>query len=374
MDIKLFQYHLPKSRIAHEPVKPRDSSRLLVMDREKKRFAHRHFSDLPKLLSKGDILVLNDTKVFPARLIGKKKDTGGRVEVFLLKEAGSSRCLAPARVENECVWEILIGHKNARVGMEVVLGTSVLQYASTSRSTRMVGEIIRRKDKSVWLMKFNVPRKDFMRQIETIGDTPLPPYIKVKKKSKSNKKKLEKEYQTVYAKKIGSAAAPTAGLHFTSELLDILNKKGVQIEYITLHVSYGTFQPVKVNNIERHNMHSEWASIDKTTAGRLNKAKKEGRRIIAVGTTSVRTLESFADGSGVLQFARAEGDWIRMFIYPGYKFRFIDAMITNFHLPRSTLLMLVAAFAGRRRVLKAYDTAIKKGYRFYSFGDAMMIL
>lgn len=343
-----YSYHLPQSRIAQRPAHPRDHSRLLILDRKKDKLAHKHFYDLPSLLNKGDVLVLNNTKVFPARLLGEKKGTGGKVEIFLLKEAGK-----------DCTWEVLIGTKKPRIGLEINI------------NKKLKGKVVGQKDNSVWLITFNTTSSEFIKIIEKIGHTPIPPYISIPK-SKVKNQKLEKEYQTVFAKERGSVAAPTAGLHFTPELLKKLKKKGVQIEYITLHVGLGTFEPVKVKKIKDHKMHEEWAEIDKETTYRLNKAKKEGRRIIAVGTTSVRTLEAL-NSRGAINRARAKGTWVNIYIFPGYKYKFVDAMITNFHLPKSTLLMLVSAFVDRKRILKSYEIAIKKGYRFYSFGDAMML-
>jgi len=331
-----FSYHLPKELIAQQPIKPRDRSRLLVFNRRTDRIKHDQFFCLDKYLHQGDVLVFNDTKVFPARLWGKKQ-TGGKIEVFLLKSLQGK------------VWEVLIGGKVRRTGLVIKFGKN-LQC-----------EVIKKLGDGIWQVKFNKAPKQVLSIANQIGSTPTPPYIK----------KLAKlaDYQTIYAKKTGSVAAPTAGFHFTKRLLGRLKKKGVRFEYITLHVGYGTFQPVKVDNIKKHKMHAEYAEMDSKTIKRLLKAKKEGRRIIAVGTTTVRTLEAVVKKKTGSSYK----GWVNIFIYPGYKFRFIDAMITNFHLPQSTLLMLVSAFAGRKKVLEIYKKAVKKKYRFYSFGDGMLI-
>jgi len=338
MKLSDFDYYLPKALIAQKPVSPRDHSRLMVVDRQKKKIGHRHFSDLPDYLQPGDVLVLNDTKVFPARLIGRRQETGGKVEVFLLKPVSGN------------AWEALIGNRRKRIGQ-------VIEFQKDLNC-----KIISQIDDSVWLVKFNKSGNSLEKLIDQIGLTPLPPYIKAAG--------FKDRYQTVYAENRGSAAAPTAGFHFTKGLIGKLKKKGVQFEFVTLHVGLGTFEPVKENDVKKHKMHSEYALLNKATAGRLNQAKKEGRRIIAVGTTSVRTLESF-NQRGKFKVGR---QWTDIFIYPGYKFKAVDAMITNFHLPKSTLLMLVMAFARKELIIKAYRAAINKKYRFYSFGDAMLII
>lgn len=327
-----FFYNLPPKLIAQHPVKPRDRSRLLVLRRGSKKLEHLHFDDLPKLLQPNDVLVFNNSKVFKARLIGRKL-TGGKLEVFLLRAIKTN------------VWEVLIGGRGGNVGLKINFGQT------------LSGEIIK-QDGSIRLMRFNLSGKKLQDEIDRLGEVPLPPYIK-------SNARLE-QYQTVYAKTRGSVAAPTAGLHFTKKLLSALKKKGIKLEYVTLHVGLGTFAPIKTNKIEDHQIHSEWASIDSATARRLNKYKKEGRRIIAVGTTTVRTLESFAGRPGTRD--------VNLYITPGYKFKFVDAMITNFHLPQSSLLVLVSSFAGHKKIMAAYKTAINKKYRFYSFGDAMLIL
>lgn len=354
MRLSDFDYNLPKELIAQQPVCPRDHSRLMVLDRSKKTIIHRHFYNLLDYLHQGDVLVLNNTKVFPARLIGKRKDTGGKVEVFLLTKSKKQRAPRQARglsaKSKYESWEALIGNRRKKIGQ-------IIEF-----SKGLACEIIKRIDESVWGVKFNKSGKQLEKLIDQIGLVPTPPYIK--------KSAKQDEYQTIYAKSRGSVAAPTAGFHFTKQLLNKLKKKGVQFEYVTLHVGFGTFEPIKVQNIKEHKMHKEFAILDKETAKRLNQAKKEGRRIIVVGTTGVRTLETFAKNFKIMP----GHEWTNIFIYPGYKFKFVDGLITNFHLPRSTLLMLVSAFAGRKFLLKIYQVAVKKKYRFYSFGDAMYIL
>ncbi|MFA5107306.1 MAG: tRNA preQ1(34) S-adenosylmethionine ribosyltransferase-isomerase QueA [Patescibacteria group bacterium] len=339
MKLSLFDYRLPKSCIAQKPVRPRDHSRLLVLNRKTKTIEHRHFYDLAEYLKPGDVLVLNNSKVFPARLIGRKP-TGGKIEVFLLHQ------------ENPNTWSCLLGGKGRRVGLTITVGGQAL--------VRLRGIITKALPDNTWRIRFNQAGQKLIAAINDLGQAPTPPYIK----RASNLK----EYQTVYADKPGSVAAPTAGFHFTKPLLNKLRKRGVHAEFITLHVGLGTFQPVKFNDIEKHRMHPEFVEVDKAVHQRLVKAKKEGRRIIAVGTTTVRTLETLPKKPATSR------RWINTFIYPGYKFKMVDGLVTNFHLPKSTLLMLVSAFAGRTLILKAYTRAIQKGYRFYSFGDAMLIL
>ncbi|MFA6227779.1 MAG: tRNA preQ1(34) S-adenosylmethionine ribosyltransferase-isomerase QueA [Patescibacteria group bacterium] len=342
MPLSDFDFYLPAGLIGQKPIKPRDAARLLILDKVAGRIKHRHFFDLPGLLRSDDVLVFNDSKVIPARLPGVK-DTGGRVEVFLLKKIKESKSKAGKQQKN--VWQCLIGGK-IKSGQKIVLAKNISARAISKDSDQ------------TWLMEFNAGD----RRLFALGETPLPPYIKTKAK-------LE-DYQTVYAKEAGSVAAPTAGLHFTRKLLGQLKKGGVKIEYVTLHVGLGTFAPVKVDNLLEHKMHAERAEIDAATAKRLNRFRAEGRRIIAVGTTAARTLEAMADSSGRL---RAGNRLTDIFIYPGYKFRFVNALITNFHLPKSTLLVLVSALAGRDNILSAYREAIKKKYKFFSFGDGMMI-
>ena len=330
-----YDYDLPKELIAQEPASPRDAAKLMVVNKTTGKIAHRRFFDLPEILGDGDVLVFNDSKVIPARLKGKK-ETGGVVEIFLL-----------ASQKSGCrhLWQCLIGGK-VRAGQKIGLGSQV------------TAELLEKLDDKVWLVEFNAGDK----KLFSLGETPLPPYIK--KTSKLA------DYQTVYAKQEGSVAAPTAGLHFTKKFLADLKKRGVKIEFVTLHVGLGTFSSVETEDILKHKMHSEWARIDAGTASRLNKYRQAGRRIIAVGTTAARTLESFAASDGKI---KAQSGWTDIFIYPGYKFKFVQALITNFHLPKSTLLMLVSALAGKPIMDRAYQEAIKKRYRFFSFGDGMLI-
>jgi len=357
MKLELFDYQLPKKYIAQKPISPRDHSRLLVLERKSGKISHHQFFEIEKFLEPSDIIVMNNSKVFPARLWGKKEETGGKIEVLLLKK------LSPL------VWEILIGGKGRKEGLVV------------NFSQGLKGKVIKKRSGGIWQMQFNCPGKKFQEIIKKIGEAPTPPYIK----QKSDLKK----YQTVYADKEGSAAAPTAGFHFTKSLINKLKKKGIQFEYVTLHVGFGTFQPVKVKDIEKHKMHSEFVEIKKDVLSRLLKAKKEKRRIIAVGTTSVRVLETVMGRPRINSRLPACGfkGWINLFIHPGFKFKFVDILITNFHLPKSTLLMLVSAFVspcgtsadrsafvGRKNIFKAYQEAMRKKYRFYSFGDAMLII
>lgn len=338
-----FDYHLPPELIGQKPIKPRDSARLLVLNRGNSKLSHKIFSDLPEILRRGDVLVFNDSKVIPARLHGCK-ESGGKIEIFLLKKLGNEE-IKKLRMGQGNYWQVLIGGKSSPK-QRINLGKGVK------------AEIIKRLDEKTWLARFNAGDK----KLFGLGETPLPPYIK-------SQAKLE-DYQTIYAKHQGSVAAPTAGLHFSKRLIDKLKKRGVQIEYVTLHVGLGTFAPVKESNILEHKIHSELGVLEASAADRLNRAKSAGRQIIAVGTTSVRILEAFSDKRGRL---KPQKKWIDIFIYRGYEFKFVDALITNFHLPKSTLLMLICAFAGRKKVLKAYQEAIRKKYRFYSFGDGMMI-
>jgi S-adenosylmethionine:tRNA ribosyltransferase-isomerase len=349
MKLKDFDYNLPKALIAQKPINPRDYSRLLVLDKKIKKISHHHFYDIGSFLRNNDVLVLNNTKVIPARLIGKKPETGGRVEVFLIQP--NVKNLSNYKWGNE--W-VVIGGPKLNQGQKIVFNKG------------LEGEIVKVLGQER-IIRFNKSGEALKKIIFQIGQTPIPPYIKFPDKEN----KLQKEYQTVFAKYLGSVAAPTAGFHFTSQLLKQLQKQGIKIEYVTLHVGLGTFQPVKEENIKKHQMHSEWAMIDKSTAKRLNQYKKNGQRIISVGTTACRTLESFSDKNGKLKSGARFTD---IFIYPSYKFCFIDGLITNFHLPKSTLLMLVSAFAGDKLIKKAYQEAIKKKYRFYSFGDAMLII
>nr|MBT5942887.1 tRNA preQ1(34) S-adenosylmethionine ribosyltransferase-isomerase QueA [bacterium] len=344
MKLDDFNYNLPHKLIAQKSIKPRDHSKLMVISRKKKSIEDKRFFNILEYLNKGDVLVLNNTKVFPARLIGKRKDTGGKVEIFLLNSITSNK------------WHVLIGNKRKKVG----------QVISFAKDLECIIE--KQVDESIWLVKFNKQGNILNKLIDDIGQVPTPPYINIpeaKKKSKS----LKEEYQTVYATNRGSVAAPTAGFHFTKSLINRLKKKGIKFEYVTLHVGFGTFEPIKIDNVKKHKMHSELAMIDKKTATSLNKAKKDNKRIIAVGTTTVRTLEAFSVKNKISSGSKQ----VTIFIYPGYKFKFVDALITNFHLPKSTLLMLVSAFSSRPFILKIYNIAVKKKYRFFSFGDAMFI-
>ena len=374
-----FNYNLPEELIAQRPTMPRDHCRLLALSKKTGEMQHKKFFNIVDFLQKGDVLVFNNSKVIPARIFGKKAkprtensgefsgawDTGGSVEILLIKKVSANQ------------WEALLKNfKLKELGKKIIVAKN---FTATPQKNI---------DGGLWLIKFNCKGDQLKKLIYKYGQTPLPPYIK--KSAKLS------DYQTIYAKKEGSAAAPTAGLHFTKDLLNSLKKKGVQMETITLHVGLGTFAPIKDGDIEHHKMHSEWASISKKTADVINKAKSEGRRVIAVGTTSTRTLEAFSkesriksarlDRSGGNQESRnsitAGKKKIDIFIKPGYEFKIVDGMITNFHLPRTTLMILVSAFArrdpsinsGREKILKAYNEAIKKKYKFFSFGDAMLII
>lgn len=338
MQLSEFDYELPESFIAQTPIEPRDASRLLMLNRRTGALAHHHFNEIEQFLRAGDVLVFNDTRVLPARLSARKAKTGGAVEVLLLKRR------APL------TWEALIGGKRVQVG-------AVLEINGWPNLRAVVLEVL---DGGERVLQFSQPVTPLL---DKIGVTPLPPYIHTSLADPAR-------YQTVYANSPGSAAAPTAGLHFTVELLGRLKAKGVQTAFVTLHVGVDTFQPVAEEKIEQHRMHGEWCEIGEEAAAAIATAKREGRRVIAVGTTSVRTLEAAAQRGPIAPFS----DTVNLFIYPGYQFRVVDALLTNFHLPKSTLLMLVSALAGRENILHAYETAKREGYRFYSFGDAMLIL
>lgn len=334
-----FDFYLPEELIAQTPLEKRDNSRLLHLDKNTGKIEHKHFYDIKQYVHPGDCLVLNDSRVLPARLIGTRP-TGGAVELVLLKDLGDN------------CWECLSrpGRKT-KPGQELIFGNGEL--------TAVVQDLTQGGNR---IVKFNY-KGIFLEILERLGKMPLPPYIKEELQD-------SERYQTVYSKELGSAAAPTAGLHFTKELLSEIEDMGVSICCVTLHVGLGTFRPVKAENIEDHDMHSEFCIIPEDTAKTVNDTKKAGGRVIAVGTTSCRTLESFTTDDGVLQ---ATSGWTNIFIYPGYKFKCIDALITNFHLPESTLIMLVSALAGRECILNAYKTAVNEKYRFFSFGDAMFI-
>ena len=340
MNVKDYDYDLPEELIAQDPLEDRSSSRLMVLDRQTGDVEHRHFTDILEYLHPGDCLVINNTKVIPARLFGVKEDTQAKIEVLLLK-----------RKEND-IWETLVKPgKKAKPGTKLVFGDGLL--------TAEVVDVVEEGNR---LIQFHYDGI-FEEILDQLGQMPLPPYITHQLKDKNR-------YQTVYAKYDGSAAAPTAGLHFTKELLQKVKDMGVDIAEVTLHVGLGTFRPVKVENVLDHHMHSEFYMVSQEAADKINRAKESGHGVIAVGTTSTRTLEAAADENGRLH---ETSGWTEIFIYPGYQFKVIDALITNFHLPQSTLVMLVSALAGREHVLHAYEIAVKERYRFFSFGDAMLI-
>ena len=334
-----FYYDLPEELIAQTPLERRDASRLMHLDRQTGAIEHRHFYELPQLLRSGDCLIMNDSRVLPARLLGCRS-TGGGVELVLLRDLGEGK------------WECLSRPgKKTRPGTELSFGDGELKAT--------VVDVIEGGNRIVQFHFNGI----FLEVLERLGKMPLPPYIKEELAN-------AERYQTVYSRELGSAAAPTAGLHFTNELLDELRAKGIRTGFVTLHVGLGTFRPVKEEEIEDHDMHSEFCMVPQETADLINETKKNGGRVVAVGTTSCRTLESFAGEDGHLE---AASGWTDIFIYPGYRFKCIDALVTNFHLPESTLIMLVSALAGREHVLNAYKTAVEERYRFFSFGDAMLI-
>lgn len=336
-----FYYDLPKELIAQTPLTQRDSSRMMVINRKSGEICHKHFYDILDYLNDGDCLVLNNTRVLPARIYGTKKDTGAVVEFLLLNNLGNDE------------WETITGPgKRAKEGTEFTFGDGLLSC-----------KVIKVLENGDRVAKFSYDGTNIYEVLDKIGEMPLPHYITEKLQDKER-------YQTVYSKELGSAAAPTAGLHFTEDILKKLTDKGVKICYVTLHVGIGTFRPVKAENIEDHQMHSEHYHIPKETADTINETKKNGGRVIAVGTTCCRTLESVMTSQGEM---KEFDDWTSIFIYPGYKFKCIDALITNFHLPESTLIMLVSAFYDRDKVLEAYKTAVEEKYRFFSFGDCMFI-
>lgn len=340
MSTEDFNYDLPECLIAQTPLKNRSDSKLLVMDRDSGELEHKHFNDIIDYLIPGDVLVINDTKVIPARLIGEKEETKATIELLLLKELGSDE------------WECLSRpFKRLHVNTIVSFGNGLLK-----------AKVIEKKEEGIVIVKF-LYAGIFLEILDKLGEMPLPPYIHEKLEDKNR-------YQTVYAKNIGSAAAPTAGLHFTNELLEKIKNKGIIITSVTLHVGLGTFRPVEVLDVTKHHMHSEFYEMSKVTADILNRAKKENRRIIAVGTTSTRTLETIMHTYHTFKECHGNTD---IFIYPGFEFQAIDCLITNFHLPKSTLVMLVSAFSSKEKILNAYNEAIKKEYRFFSFGDAMFI-
>ncbi|MEQ6375795.1 tRNA preQ1(34) S-adenosylmethionine ribosyltransferase-isomerase QueA [Bacillaceae bacterium S4-13-56] len=341
MNIQDFDFDLPEELIAQHPLKDRTSSRLMVLNKEKKTIDHLSFTDIVSFLQEGDCLVLNNTKVLPARLLGVKKDTGAKMECLLLHQ------------KEEDHWEVLVKPaKRMKVGTVVEFGDGKLRAICTDV-----------QEEGIRIVRFEYDGV-FLEVLDQLGEMPLPPYIREQLEDRDR-------YQTVYAKEQGSAAAPTAGLHFSEEILEKIAQKGVHIEYITLHVGLGTFRPVSVDSIEEHEMHSEFYRMSQDTAEHLNQVKENGGRIISVGTTSTRTLETIANNYG--KFVEASG-WTNIFIYPGYEFKAIDGLLTNFHLPKSTLIMLVSALAGKDFILSAYQEAVKERYRFFSFGDAMLII
>ncbi|MEQ8197594.1 MAG: tRNA preQ1(34) S-adenosylmethionine ribosyltransferase-isomerase QueA [Clostridiaceae bacterium] len=336
-----FYFHLPEELIAQHPLEERTNSRLMVLNRKNGEISHKHFYDILDYLNPGDTLVLNDTRVIPARLIGEKEGTGGKIELLLLKRTGDD------------LWECLSKPgKKAKPKARFSFGEG-----------KLIGEIQEVLENGNRIVKFSYDGL-FENVLDELGQMPLPPYIHEILEDRER-------YQTVYSREKGSAAAPTAGLHFTQQLLEEIKKKGVNIAYLTLHVGLGTFRPVKVENIEEHDMHSEFYIISKENAEIINETKRRGNRVIPVGTTSTRTLETVGDKNGMV---KESSGWTNIFIYPGYKFKVADALITNFHLPESTLIMLVSALAGQKEVMKAYNEAVKEKYRFFSFGDAMLII
>ena len=342
MNLHDFYYDLPQELIAQDPLSDRSSSRLMVLDKNTGEIEHKIFRDIVDYLNPGDCLVINDTKVIPARLIGEKEGTGAAIEVLLLTR----------KADLKDTWEVLVKPgKKAKIGTRIHFG-----------GDKLIGEVIDIVEEGNRIIRFEYDGI-FEEILDELGQMPLPPYITHKLEDKNR-------YQTVYAKHEGSAAAPTAGLHFTKDLLKKIEEKGVVIASVTLHVGLGTFRPVKVENVLEHHMHSEFYRIEPEEAEKINAAKKAGKRVIAVGTTSCRTLESASTEDGIL---KAQSGWTDIFIYPGYHFKMVDALITNFHLPKSTLVMLVSALAGREHILAAYKEAVEKKYRFFSFGDAMFI-
>lgn len=340
MKVSDFDFYLPEELIAQHPLEKRDASRLMVLDKKTGSIEHKSFHDVVDYLNEGDTLVLNNTRVMPARLIGEKENTGGKIEFLLLK-----------RIEGD-KWECLAKPgKRAKVGQRFTFGEGKLKC--------QVVDIVEEGNRVIEFSYDGI----FEQVLDELGEMPLPPYI-------TERLEDRERYQTVYSKEKGSAAAPTAGLHFTEELLNEIKAKGINIAYLTLHVGLGTFRPVKVDDINEHIMHSEFYHLDKENAEIINETKKRGNRVIAVGTTSTRTLETIGDENG---FVREQSGWTDIFLYPGYKYKVIDELITNFHLPESTLIMLVSALAGKENVMNAYNEAVKERYRFFSFGDSMLI-
>jgi S-adenosylmethionine:tRNA ribosyltransferase-isomerase len=342
---KGFDYYLPQERIAQKPVEPRDHARLLVLRRENEDIEHSFFYNLPDYLKKGDTLVFNNTKVMPARLCGKRAATGGKAEIFLLSRIGGDE------------WEVLV-----KPGKRVRRGARIVFAGEDKNAVKLECEVLSVTDDGKRIVRFFYDGV-WETILDMVGETPLPPYIKEKPADKNR-------YQTIYATAYGSSAAPTAGLHFTEKLLDEIKNRGVNTAFVTLHIGLGTFRPVNTENVEEHIMHREYYSIPDETIKIIDETPKNGGRIIAVGTTAVRTLETYGQNKN----KHSKNGWTDIFIYPGYEFLIIDGMITNFHLPKSTLLMLAGAFAGQKKILNVYEEAVKYGYRFFSFGDAMLIL
>lgn len=340
MEVKDFNFDLPEELIAQHPIEKRDESRLMVVDKNTGEIKHKVFKDVIEYLSAGDCLVLNNTRVMPARLIGAKENSGGKIELLLLR-----------RIDRDCYETLVKPGKKAKIGTRFEFGNGELK-----------AEVIDIGKEGNRIVKFTY-EGIFEEVLDRLGQMPLPPYIR--------EKLLDKErYQTVYSKEVGSAAAPTAGLHFTEELLNKIREKGVNIAFVTLHVGLGTFRPVKSEKVEEHTMHSEYYIMSKETADLINSTKDNGKKVIAVGTTSNRTLETIADENGRV---KEQTGWTDIFIYPGYKFKIVDALITNFHLPESTLIMLVSAFSNKNIIMNAYNTAVLNKYKFFSFGDAMFL-
>lgn len=355
MNVDLFDFDLPETLIAQRPAQKRTESRLMTLDKRTGEIGHHRFTDLAQYLRPGDCLVLNDTKVIPARLFGRKRDTGAKIEVLLLRDLGENR------------WETLVRPgKRLKKGNVIDFFAAQEQTASgeASDDSVMSAEVGEETEAGGRVLKFAY-QGIFQELLDRIGQMPLPPYIKEELQEKER-------YQTVYARKEGSAAAPTAGLHFTKSYLQDLEQQGIRLAYLTLHVGLGTFRPVSVENVEEHRMHAEYYELPESCAAVINETRESGGRVVAVGTTSARTLETAAArmSEGILPASKG---WTDIFIYPGYEFRLVDALLTNFHLPRSTLLMMISAFAGRERVLAAYREAVRRKYRFFSFGDAMFI-
>jgi S-adenosylmethionine:tRNA ribosyltransferase-isomerase len=340
LEVKDFYFELPEELIAQHPMAKRDESRLMVVDKNTGEIEHKIFKNIVEYLNPGDCLVLNNTRVMPARLIGVIEGTGGKIELLLLR-----------RIDKDCFETLVKPGKKAKIGAKFEFGNGEL-----------LAEVINIGKEGNRIVKFTF-EGIFEEVLDRLGQMPLPPYIR--------EKLIDKErYQTVYSKEVGSAAAPTAGLHFTEELLNEIKEKGVDIAFVTLHVGLGTFRPVKSEKVEEHTMHSEYYTMTKETADMINRAKENGKRVIAVGTTSNRTLETIADENGRV---KEQSGWTDIFIYPGYKFKIVDALITNFHLPESTLIMLVSAFSSKEIIMNAYNTAVSNKYRFFSFGDAMFL-